>query len=118
MAAELVAAMPAPMVGSPLASRVIPAQPVADKASAARQSCRSGSPGPPATASTIAAETTSGMWLMAATALSWAAASIGTWIAPQASISSPTRSPSHSRAYRPSTVTHGRSTNRSGRAAP
>jgi hypothetical protein len=37
-----------------------------------------GSPGPPATASTIAADTTSGMWLIAATALSWAAACIGT----------------------------------------
>src|ERR1035437_5640733 len=118
MAAEFVAAMPAPIAESPRASRVMPAQPVAARASAASQSSCSYSRGPPATASASAAETMSGIWLMAATALSCATASIGTWIAPHASTNSPIRSPSQSRAYRPITVTQGRSTNKSGIAAP
>ena len=114
-AGAFVAAIPAPIVASPLASRVIDAQPPAASASAQAQSPRGSGP-VPATASTRAADTISGMWLMAATYVSWARASSRNGLAPQALARTSTRSTAASSA-RPGTSTHGRSRNRSPSAA-
>src|SRR5829696_790509 len=109
------AAIPAPIVASPLASRVIESQPPAASASAHGQSARGRSP-LPATASTRAAETTSGMWLTAATYESCDRASSRNVFAPQARASASTLETAAS-SVRPGTRTHGRSRNRVASAA-
>ena len=67
--AALRASMPAPSAGSPPARRVVSRQPWAARVRARGQS------GAPAAASTRAQATTSGSWLMSATAASWASGS-------------------------------------------
>ena len=109
-------AIPAPIVASPRASRVIESQPPAASASAHAQSCRGWVP-VPATASTSAADTTSGMWLIAATYESWARASSVNGFAPQA-LASPSTRATASASARPGTTTQGRSWNSVGSAAP
>jgi hypothetical protein len=70
IAGAFVDRIPTPMSTSPRATRVAPCQPLAASAAASAQSSRVDPSAVWATASTIAAATTSGRWLMAATAAS------------------------------------------------
>ena len=106
--------MPAPIPGSPRARRVVSRQPLAARAFAA---CQAPVSELPATLSTSAAATTSGRWLIEATAASWAAADMRTDLAPTAVASASTRAASSGVADAVGTITHGRPTNRSAVAA-
>ncbi len=101
-----VAAIAAPIAGSPRASLVALAQPLAARPAAISQPGAAGSPGPPATASTSAAARTSGRWLIAATAASCSTAPIRTGRAPQAAASISTRRAAGSSSAG-ATTTHG-----------
>ena len=96
IAGPFVARMPAPISGSPFASRVMSDQPVAASDRARGQS----RPCAPATDSTSAAATTRGRWLIAATAASCSSAPRRTGRAPVARASASTRSTSAGRASR------------------
>ena len=118
IASAFVAAIPADISGDPSATRVMLAHPPAASRLSIAHSGRFGPSPDPITASTSAAATTSGTWLIAATARSCVAASRRSGSAPQARASASTRSIPSAGEVAPGTTTHGRPRKRSALEAP